>query len=229
MAPATSASRRGTGSRLAWSQLVSTKATKALRTSAKFAAASRDSAPMTLRDSCASWSSLPSAGPWPSRETWSSSEWSIWMSAPATSNSASSLGGRTPVAMSRTTRRCSSTTPRAASRPTIPRVSPMRSSASACGCRPATSARPARSCRSSASLTRSRSSLSAAATVSSSARLRPARLPRACSNSASVGSTSRLGSASCASGATARAVRNSFSRGSRTIGMSRWPPCSRSR
>ena len=69
----------------------------------------------------------------------------------------------------------------------MPSVSLTRVSASTCGRSSLTSVWRVRRCRSSASLTRSRSSLIAADTVSSSARLRPLRLPRACSSSSSLG------------------------------------------
>src|SRR3546814_20642110 len=51
MAPATSCSRRGTSTSSEWSQLVSTKATKACRASAKLVIASRAMTSRTLRDS----------------------------------------------------------------------------------------------------------------------------------------------------------------------------------
>ena len=139
IAPATSASRRGTGSSAAWSQSVSTKATNALRTSAKFAAASRASAPITLRDSCASRSSASVGRIVAAKPAEPGRPANVRCRSARRRRRAGRLrrAGGSPSAMPCTTLRCSWITPRAASSPSMPRVSPMRSSASACGCRSA--------------------------------------------------------------------------------------------
>ena len=71
----------------------------------------------------------------------------------------------------------------------MPSVSATRSSTSVCADRSPGFASEVRRWRSSASLTRIRSSLIAIDTVSSNARFLPARLPFACSSSASDGSS----------------------------------------
>ena len=187
-APLTSSSRRGTSTSSAWSQLVSTKATNDWRASPKLAIASRTTTSSTLRDSLARTSSSARSSGRPRRATCSSSDASTYNSAPATSSRADSSAGRCPVTISCIASRCCITTPRAMPRPIMPRVSLTRPRASTCGRRSSMSVLPVRRCRSSESLTRNRSSLIAAETVSSSARLRPLRLPRACSISDSLGS-----------------------------------------
>jgi hypothetical protein len=102
-----------------------------------------------------------------------------------------SSAARLPATISRMASRCCITTLRATPRPIMPSVSLTRVSASTCSRSSLTSVWRVRRCRSNASLTRRRSSLIAAETVSSSARLRPLRLPRACSSSSSLGSCRR--------------------------------------
>gem|GEM_PF-5834285 len=129
------------------------------------------------------------------------------------SSSAPSVAGASPRAMASSAARCCSTTSRATPRPSMPRVSATRARSAACGCRAAGSP-PVRRCRSSASLTRSSSSLTALPTVLSSSRLRPARLPRAWSSSASLGmcasrSKAWRSASSAGCGTRACATRNS--------------------
>jgi len=230
-APATSSSRRGTSASSAWSQLVSMKATKRSRAPAKLMMASCAST-STVRCDSAALGSGAASPPLPSRATWSSSDASTYSSAPAISSRVPSSAGRVPATTSRSVSRCCITTSRATPRPIMPRVSATLPSSVTCDSSSCASL-PVRRCRSSASFTRSSSSLTALPTVSSSSRLRPLRLLRAWSISASLGvASSRLpgGNSMLSLRPDApRAARISLSSGSSTIGMSRWPSCSRSR
>ena len=230
-APATSSSRRGTSASSPWSQLVSMNATKRSRAPAKLMIASCASTSTVRWDSAVLGSGAASPA-LPSRATWSSSDASTYSSAPATSSSVPSSAGRLPATTSRSVSRCCITTSRATPRPIMPSVSATLPSSATCGSRSWASL-PVRRCRSSASFTRSSSSFTALPTVSSSSRLRPLRLLRAWSISASLGAATSpvpgWNSMLSLSPDAPRAARISLSSGSSTIGMSRWPSCRRSR